>query len=233
MRMENVFGELHYHHRRTLAMTERDRTAWIERHEAVDSIEHELHGLPKDTQAVNILGDLCRDHRKTLWLFPPAVTSVSFEEVHDLEAALQGLPLSLRSLEIMSTFSLSLGDSLLRFPKLRHFSVQSPNLELHRFPETLEVLELDVYSVCLSNSCEDDDFNLLHCKALMELSFAEQCDFNCIGDLVLPSSMQYLKLNETCTAEILCCALLLNTIVVHESYLHLDKLDPEIVCTYY
>jgi hypothetical protein len=159
--------------------------------------EDHLHDLPRDTRSVMVKGDLASIHKHTLWLFPPCVEHASFEEVHDLEAALRALPTTLKTLDVVSTCTFDFEDFLLRFSRLQCLSVISPVLSAYALPASLQVLHLNVYDIDLGVDGDESDVCLEPYCHLRELVFAQECDFAVKGRLNLPPSLTALRLNDS------------------------------------
>jgi hypothetical protein len=212
LRMEEADGNLVYindHKRRRIA-SHVEKSAWIERKSDVASVEEQLYNVPAGTHTVHIIGDVCKDYCKTLWLFPPTVVNATFEEVYDIKAAIQALPPGLKSLDITSTFIVDFEDILHRFKLLRRLCIQSPSFEVDRLPASVRVLK----------------------TKLEELHIAKQSDFGCAGVLVLPSTLVLLRLNDNFNSDIAGVTDTLKTVVVQEEYLYMDVFAPQTVRMY-
>jgi hypothetical protein len=232
MRMEEADGNLVYindHKRRRIA-SHVEKSAWIERKSGVASVEEQLYNVPAGTHTVHIIGDVCKDYCKTLWLFPPTVLNATFEEVYDIKAAIQALPPGLESLDITSTFIVDFEDILHRFKLLRVLCIQSPSFEVDRLPASVRVLKVDVYDMNIGGG-NRQNCDLSETK-LEELHIARQSDFGCAGVLVLPSTLVLLRLNDNFNSDIAGVTDALKTVVVQEEYLFMDVFAPETVRMY-
>ena len=158
----------------------------------------------KRTCDISLLGNFFKHLRagptRSKGIFSKDGKAALLDDVKNTIACLQQLPTDLEAIEITSTPSLELGDTLDRFTNLSSLIVRTPTLSLAKIPETLQFLSLSTYDLDIESATnEKGDLDLSQTR-LKDLFIDPESDFGTEGDIVLPDTLERFLLNRTCSS---------------------------------